>query len=422
MLEGDNLDVLPHLSADWAGRVDAVVIDPPYDTGRRPSWKHGLAYTDTRDDWPAFMAERLEACKPLLAPHAPVAVSIGPERVHELWFELRRAFPEHDVVTITVDTGGTSTSRGVQRRAEYLLIAVPPGVTLGGDGFTEGNVRSAFDAMTLSSFDKGSYPNQVYPVYVQRDTLRVVGAGPSVKQLIDQGAWDGDPGEFPFDDEHAGQIPDGCAAIWPVTSRGQVKHVVWRMARETFDEQLAAGHVRAIANRSTKHTQPATIQYLMAGVLRRIAAGEIAVLGRDANGVLEVGPAKPAGAAVPTIWAKPAYATRNGTQRLDELLGTGHGFAYPKPVELIADIVRATCGSRHDAVVLDFFAGSATLMDALAQLNADGGTRRALMVTSPEHGIVDRVTIPRMAAVAARHPAETFAVVREGELVLPTAA
>lgn len=133
--------------------------------------------------------------------------------------------------------------------------------------------------------------------------------------------------------------------------------------------------------------------------MKRIEAGDIQVLGRDANGVLEVGRIMPEGAAIPTIWSKPDYQTRNGTARLDELV-PGHGFPYPKPVTLVADIVRAITGGRRDAVVLDCFAGSGTLMDALAQLNAaDGGSRRALMVEL-EGNVVDRVAVPRLAALA----------------------
>jgi adenine-specific DNA-methyltransferase len=58
-------------------------------------------------------------------------------------------------------------------------------------------------------------------------------------------------------------------------------------------------------------------------------------------------------------------------------------FDFPKPVELISRLHSIT--NDPSAVVLDFFAGSATTADAMLRLNnEDGGTRRFIMVQFPE--------------------------------------
>ena len=59
------------------------------------------------------------------------------------------------------------------------------------------------------------------------------------------------------------------------------------------------------------------------------------------------------------------------------------GFSYPKPVEIIKQLIEA--GSNKDSVILDFFSGSATTAHAVMQLNAeDGGNRKFIMVQLPE--------------------------------------
>ena len=87
------------------------------------------------------------------------------------------------------------------------------------------------------------------------------------------------------------------------------------------------------------------------------------------------------------------------------------------------DALAAVVRTRPDAVILDFFAGSGTTVQATCMLNAiDGGNRRAIVVTNNEvgdkaatrlanqgidpgspryekHGIAEAVTWPRIKAV-----------------------
>ena len=55
---------------------------------------------------------------------------------------------------------------------------------------------------------------------------------------------------------------------------------------------------------------------------------------------------------------------------------------FPKPVDLITKLAKTQCS---DAIILDFFSGSATTAHAVMQLNAeDGGNRQYIMVQLPE--------------------------------------
>ncbi|WP_433718630.1 DNA methyltransferase [Microbacterium laevaniformans] len=388
---GDNAAVLPRLHADLAGAVDLVYIDPPYDHGdggRRASQKR-FAYEDRRQgDWAGFIRDRLELAKPLLATHAPVAASIGHRRVHELARLMADVFTGYEIVTITIDLRRAPADRlGVQRIAEYLLIAVPADVRLGAPGLTKGETRNGWNGFALSGYTAEQYPNQVYPLLVDKATRRIVEIGPSVKTM-----------DANF--EAAVDVPDGCVPIWPITRDG--KDAVWRVARETAVQLHADGMLRAQKPHMPGNVQPFTIQYVTTGTRKRITSGEIGTHGLDNRGALIIDRVAPAGAGVPSIWRGEGYETRAGTERLDELIGPDHGFAYPKPPMLVADVIRATTNGNTAAVVLDFFAGSGTTLDAVCALNsADGGTRRAILVQQEEDDIVDRVLIPRARAVVA---------------------
>jgi adenine-specific DNA-methyltransferase len=59
------------------------------------------------------------------------------------------------------------------------------------------------------------------------------------------------------------------------------------------------------------------------------------------------------------------------------------GFSYPKPVDIIRQLVDA--GSSKDSLILDFFSGSATTAHAVMRLNEeDNGNRKFIMVQLPE--------------------------------------
>lgn len=61
------------------------------------------------------------------------------------------------------------------------------------------------------------------------------------------------------------------------------------------------------------------------------------------------------------------------------------GFSYPKPVEIIRQLVDAGTEKKETNIILDFFSGSATTAHAVMQLNSeDGGNRKFIMVQLPE--------------------------------------
>jgi adenine-specific DNA-methyltransferase len=90
------------------------------------------------------------------------------------------------------------------------------------------------------------------------------------------------------------------------------------------------------------------------------------------------------------------YSQTDGIRDLELLIGP-NPFDNPKPVELVQFLIEVTAPS--DAVILDFFAGSGTTLQAVAQANEhDDGNRQCILVTNNENNIVREVTLPRVVA------------------------
>ena len=79
---------------------------------------------------------------------------------------------------------------------------------------------------------------------------------------------------------------------------------------------------------------------------------------------------------------KPSYSTSTATKKMKELMG-GKYFSAPKPVPFLSDLI--LLGTTKESVVLDFFAGSGSTVEAIFSLNAtDGGNRRVIAVQLAE--------------------------------------
>ena len=85
-----------------------------------------------------------------------------------------------------------------------------------------------------------------------------------------------------------------------------------------------------------------------------------------------------------TTWWEDGGLTVNATKDFMKLMG-GKYFDSPKPVGLITRMLKLYTHYDKNAVILDFFSGSATTAHAVMQQNAeDGGQRPFIMVQTPE--------------------------------------
>lgn len=86
-----------------------------------------------------------------------------------------------------------------------------------------------------------------------------------------------------------------------------------------------------------------------------------------------------------TVWMDEKYnANSYGTKLLSKLI-PNCGFSFPKSLFTVLECVRAVTLNDRNAIILDFFSGSATTPHAVIQLNSeDNGMRKFVAVQVPE--------------------------------------
>lgn len=90
-------------------------------------------------------------------------------------------------------------------------------------------------------------------------------------------------------------------------------------------------------------------------------------------------------------------ATEHGSNLVKSLFGSAP-FSYPKSIHTVQDAVYIGGGSARNAIVLDYFAGSATTGHAVINLNRDdSGSRRYLLLEAERY--FDTATRPRIKKV-----------------------
>ncbi len=132
LIEADNFHALQLLDYLYAGKVDCIYIDPPYNTGAR-DWKYNNDYVDSNDGWRhskwlAFMERRLKLAKRLLKPGIGVLiVTIDEHEVHHLGMLIEQLFPEstRQTATIVINQKGVSQGR-LARTEEYAMFVFMP--------------------------------------------------------------------------------------------------------------------------------------------------------------------------------------------------------------------------------------------------------------------------------------------------------
>ena len=87
--------------------------------------------------------------------------------------------------------------------------------------------------------------------------------------------------------------------------------------------------------------------------------------------------------------------TSSAKDEIADIFGKREYFSTPKPVKLIKELIRVT--TDKSSIVMDFFAGSGTLGQAVKSLNIkDGGTRSFILVNNRESDICRTVTKKRL--------------------------
>ncbi|HOM13440.1 MAG TPA: DNA methyltransferase, partial [Rubrivivax sp.] len=411
LIEADNYHALQLLDYLYAGQVDCIYIDPPYNTGAR-DWKYNNDYVDGNDAWRhskwlSMMQRRLQLAKRLLNPAGAVLiVTIDEKEYLRLGLLLEQVFPGARVqmVSITISPRSTSRANEFSRVDEFAYFVFIGNVQIGTaerDG-EDSEVRWLYLRRTQRSLVRGSRPRQFYPIYVDDATQKIVRIGEPLSME---------------DRIEAVPVVEGATPVYPIAPDGTA--LIWGLTAPTLQQAIAGGYVRVSPGNSF---QPYTIAYLSTEDIKRVHRGEYRVTGTRPDGSKIV--VVPGGKAArpSTVWRESRHdAGAYGTSLLRALI-PGRKFPFPKSLYAVEDTLRLFVASKPNALVLDFFAGSGTTAHALMRLNRqDGGRRRCIAVTNnevaaSEHealralalqpgddgweqwGICRQITMPRLAA------------------------
>ena len=381
LIEADNYHALQLLEYLYAGKVDCIYIDPPYNTGVR-DWKYNNNYVDGNDTyrhskWLSMMEKRLKIAKRLLNPEDSVLiVTIDEKEYLHLGCLLEEMFPEArmQMVSSVINPAGAGRQTEFARTDEYLYFVQLGNSSILPESRETENVPVIWDTLRRSSLanargrhGKGACgPNQFYPIYVNDTTGRIERIGEPVFEGIDRFT--------------APQI-EGCTAVFPVRPDGTEMN--WGIKPEEARERLAGGYLRA-----GKHTPSAPQQYVISyvtgGNIKDIDAGIAVIDGYEPDGSVRAYYPKGRDKMPTTNWNRPTHdAQRFETNILTPIIGGR--FPYPKSLYAVKDCLRFFVANKPEALVIDFFAGSGTTLHAINLMNAeDGGHRRCILVTNNE--------------------------------------
>lgn len=393
LIEADNYHALQLLDYLYHGKVDCIYIDPPYNTGAR-DWKYNNDYVDSNDQyrhskWLSFMEKRLKLSKKLLNPEDSVLiVTIDEKEFLHLGCLLEDIFPDARIQMVSTMINPANVARIGEfgRSGEYIFFvmlgqASPQRVKLSrewvsGKGRTHtGKVRWDLLKRSGTNSERKHSPKGFYPIYINNLTGKIECIGEPLPNNI------------------SAALPrKGCTALLPIRKNGTEGN--WQWSRETFKSRLKQGRIRIGGN----NEKGFTVYILKDGEYSKIVNGEFAIVGHGINGELicEENLSDQVMAVPGDIWKISLHDSTQYGSRLISNVFPDKRFTFPKSVYAVKDCLYFFTVNKTNALIIDFFAGSGTTLNAVNLLNTeDGGHRRCIMVTNNEVSDEEAVSLKR---------------------------
>ena len=331
-IEGDNLDVLKLLQETYLGKIKMIYIDPPYNTG------NDFVYNDDfAEDADTYLANSGQIDS---EGYRLVQNNESNGRFHSDWLNMiyprikiaKDLLSPDGAMFISIDDNEVTNLTkvcdeifGAQNRVALICHKARASVS---------NDKIISQSHNTVLF----YAKDILELEARR---KMIGLDP----LLDG---------FDHDDNDG----RGAYRLVPVDGPGGAKkgnpfyeflgvEGYWRYSKETMQEKYNQGLIVKRGN----NLQQKYFKTTALGTRRTV-----------------------------TTWWDDAGLTSSATSRLKTLMGEA-SFDTPKPLELIDRMLRMMTYEDKDAIVLDFFSGSATTAHALMEYNAEtNGNRRFIMV------------------------------------------
>ena len=381
-IEGDNLDVLKVLRETYLGKVKMIYIDPPYNTGNDFVYNDDFAKTMVEEekntnyrnengeiiwndafkqnpasngrfhtDWLNMIYPRLKIAKDFLTEDGAIFISIDENEMTNLKKICDEIFGAGNYVNtfcwINNLKGRQISYTGAVRTYEYVLCyakdyeklclfqgKIDKLKKLMPSTYKGFNYESRKDEIgeyviknelynTNSMFNEETRPNLVFCIHYN----------PSTKEII-------------FSDPKDDINYANFVKIMPKTCNdGKHKYQAWRWSKQKIEKEFYDLEFVPYQNTFKVYTK-----------IRDFNVTNI----KDV--ITEIG---------------------NGNGELEKYFGTTNYFSFPKSIDLIKLFLM--CMQDKNALIMDFFSGSATTADAILQLNSeDNGHRKFIMVQLEE--------------------------------------
>lgn len=373
LIVGDNLHSLTGLVSSKKEIVDFCYIDPPYNTGSK------FLYHDNRKSsasdifgrhsaWMTFMIPRLVAAREIIKQTGVIAISIDDYEFAYLKILMDSIFGEDNFIgniVVCRSKNGKGSNRNVASTHEYLMIYGKSSLAKLNGQLDDAGIYDKVDKHGEYKIDGLFRKKGEASLRLERPNMFYpLFFNPSTGEVFVE------PGM-------------GLQQVFPVDSKGIERRWLW--SKETARErswQLYASK----------------------------------------NGVIYVknycSPDKRK--KVRTFWDNTEFYTERATNEIKKLFGDKI-FDTPKPLMYIMAILDVL--ARPDAIIMDFFAGSATTAHASAALNiSDKGTRKTILMenNSPiptghvarKHGcnVISDISLARLEKIKLEFPEFTYKI------------
>lgn len=394
LIEADNYHALQLLEYLYAGKVDCIYIDPPYNTGAK-DWKYNNDYVDGNDTyrhskWLSMMEKRLKIAKKLLNPNESVLiVTIDEKEYLHLGCLLEEIFPDARMQMVTSRINKKASTRVGQfaRCDEYLFFLQFGTMSIQKSKYSMLDVtdnsnpdakEAKADTIWNSMLRRGSNgssrresPNLFYPVWIDEKKKKIEAVGEPLPIDVNR-----------HDVEKKPPSP-GLKAVWPIRTDNSEGR--WQLGYDTLRSYLKQG-IAKLGAYNKKRDQWAVV-FLKKKQKEQLRDGILVAMGKDADGslILEWNEATEHDREPKTMWVRDWHdASTYGTNLIDKVIPK-RNFPFPKSLYAVEDALRFYVANKKDALIVDFFSGSGTTLHAVNLLNAeDGGCRRCIMVTNNE--------------------------------------
>lgn len=357
-IEGDNLDVLKLLQETYLGKVKMIYIDPPYNTGNDFVYEDDFAedvdsylersgqFDDQGNrleqntesngrfhtDWLNMIYPRLKLAKNLLSDDGVIFISIDDNELANLLklCSSNELFGESCFVAVfpwRVRTAKSDVPFGVSQDYDWIVCYA----------------KSSRFVARITGTERQYYETPDFPGKPWR-----------IHDLTKQTTASERPNSFftIIDPKTGKQYPANPNRTWAIT-------------QETFEYYNSIDRIVFPGDYDFLRISKPALRYWKKDDMQK--AG-------DGFGLM----------AVSTKLPDDIGMSLDGTKEITSLFGR-KVFPFPKPVKLLRYLVEFTTKIDTDALILDFFSGSATTAHAVMQLNAaDGGHRKFIMVQLPE--------------------------------------